>query len=141
MYVFNPKKKKGNFFSLGGIGALVFDQKAHDIMLTVFDMAGEILPINVSGENLYILNVLECVNMLDEKNTVWDYYPDGGRGRILKYSFFKNRLSESSLFKIPQTSKAEILTYSGVKDCEDEFYSLYHNNNLTGLIFEELQHF
>ncbi len=138
MYVFNSKKKKGNFYSLGGIGALAFDEKVLDIMQTIFEMAGEILPVNVGKEVLYILNVLECVNALDDSNTKFSIYPDGTRGRILSYSFHADRISESCLYKIPETSKVDVLTYSGIKDPEDEFYSLYFEHKLKGLIFEEI---
>lgn len=138
MYIFNPKKKKGNFFSLGGIGALVFDKTALDAMLTLFEMAGEILPLRLDNEILYALNILECTNALDQEHTKWSYYNNGARGRILNYAFHKNRLTESSIFKIPETSKAEILTYAGIKDANDEFYHLYTKHNLQGLVFEEI---
>jgi len=109
-----------------------------DIMLSVFEMAGEILPIKLNGDTLYILNVLECVNMLDDKKTKWDYYENGDKGRILNYSFYINRFPESSILKIPETSKVDVLTYSEVKDSQDEFYYLYKHHNLTGLVFEEV---
>lgn len=31
-YVFNPKRKEGNFYSLGGLGAFACDAKAADIL-------------------------------------------------------------------------------------------------------------
>ncbi|MDO3628861.1 hypothetical protein [Mucilaginibacter sp. BT774] len=136
-YVYNLKEKKGNFFEING-GALAFDQQVYDSELfTLLEMAGEILPVNVGGERLYALNVLECINCLDQENSKFDYYDDGTKGRILKYAFHR-RLTESSIFKIPETSRGEILTYSGVKDAEDEFYSLYKQLKFTGLKFEEL---
>jgi len=138
MYILNPKKEKGDFYSLGGIGTLIFDEKTLDIMLTVFEMAGEILPVKLESQTLYALNILECTNALDEKNTKWDLYENGDRGRILNYSFHKNRFPESSLFKIPETSKTEIFTFSGMKDSADEFYSLYIQHDLKGLIFEDI---
>ncbi len=138
MFVFNPQKKQGNFYTLGGIGALVFDEQALDAMLTIFEMAGEILPINVEGASLYILNVLDCVNCLDKDKSIWDYYEDGSRGRILSYSFYKDRMTEGSIFKIPETCKTEVLIYSDIKNKEEEFIPLYEKHKLTGLIFEEI---
>jgi len=138
-YVFNPKKKKCNFYT-GISGALVFDQEIYDSdLINLFEMAGEILPIKLeSGEILYALNVLECVNMLNQNETIYDIYDDGQKGRILKYSFYENCLSESSIFKIPETSKTEILTYSNVKNPDDEFYTAYKDSGFTGLVFELL---
>lgn len=138
-YVDNPKKKEGNFYYVTS-GALAFDEKVYNSELyTLFEMAGEILPIKLeTGKQLYVLNVLECVNAFNSKLAEYAYYPDGTKGRILKYAFHKNRLSESSIFKIPETSKAEILTYEGLKDSDDEFKPLYEKLGFTGLQFEEL---
>jgi hypothetical protein len=138
MYIFNPKKKAGNFYSLGGAGALVFDEKVLDAMRSIFEMAGEILPLNLNGNILYCLNVLECINNLDQTKTIYDKYEDGTNGRILKYVFHINRFPESSIFKIPESSKTEVLTYSGLKDSDDEFVGLYLKNEFTGLVFEEI---
>jgi len=138
MFVFNPAKKKGNFFTLGGIGALVFDEKVLDKMLTIFEMAGEILPLKVNDMTLYALNVLSCVNSIDKDKSTWNYYDDGTRGRLIKYSFHTDRITESSIFKIPETCKGEILTSYGINDKEDEFLTLYKKHGFTGLTFEEL---
>jgi hypothetical protein len=138
MYVFNPKKKKGNFYSLGGVGALVFDEQTLEIMRTVFEMSGEILPLNLDGSEIYALNVLECVNALDQKNTKWEYYDNGEKRKILNHFFHRSRITESSIFKIPETSKTQVLTYSEIKDPMDEFFSLYMKYNLRGLQFEEI---
>jgi len=138
MYIFNSKKKKGNFYSLGGIGALVFDDNVLNVMRTFFEMAGEILPVFLNGTELYILNVLECVNALDEKKTIWNYYENQTRDGILKYAFHNKRFTESSIFKIPETSKTEILTYSGFKDPIEEFYSLYIQYAFEGLLFDQI---
>ncbi|MDB5123563.1 MAG: hypothetical protein JWP94_1692 [Mucilaginibacter sp.] len=138
-YIFNPKERKGNFYT-GVNGALIFDQEVYDSDLSIlFEMAGEILPIKLeNGEILYALNVLECVNMLNQKETTYDIYDSGKRGRILNYSFHPDRLSESSIFKIPETSRVEILTYTDVKYPDDEFYTVYKESGFTGLVFEEI---
>jgi hypothetical protein len=139
-YIFNPKIKEKNFYTTMLSGILVFDGHALEICRTIFEMCGEILPIELeNGKRLYMLNVLDCVSGLNYETSEWDYYDDGTKGRILKYGFHPNRVKvESSIFKIPETCKVDIFTYSGVKDKEDEFYGLYKENNLTGLIFEEL---
>jgi hypothetical protein len=138
-YVNNPKTKPNNFYSTSG-GCLVFDEKTLELCRTVFEMSGEIIPIEIErSEDLYILNVLECMNGLNYGETKWDYYSDGTKGRILKYAFHKERvMNESTIFKIPETSKTDIFCFADVKDREDEFYYIYHDNNLTGLIFEEI---
>jgi hypothetical protein len=137
-YVFDPKTKPKNFYC-GVNGALVFNQQVYDSeLLMLFEMAGEIIPLTMeTGETIYALNVLECINIIDNDKTIWDIYDDGTKGRILQYSFHHG-VSESSLFKIPETSRIDVLTYSGVKDSSDEFYSLYKKSGFTGLEFKEI---
>lgn len=139
-YVYNPKIKAKSFFHTNG-GTLVFDEKTLELCRTVFEMSGEIIPIQIErGSELYILNVLECMNGLDYDRTKWDYYSDGSKGRILEYSFHKDRVvNESTIFKIPETSKTDIFCFADTKDKQDEFYHIYHDNNLTGLTFEEIK--
>ena len=138
-YVFNTQNIVGDFFSLGSSGALVFNEKVfYSDLYSLLEMSGQILKIKLNGFNLYVLNVLECINLLNNKKTKRDLYEDGSQGRILEYYFFKNRFTESSLFKIPETRKGEILTYSEIKDSEDEFMFLYKKLGFKGLVFEEL---
>jgi hypothetical protein len=140
MYISNPAKKNKNFYTNLTSGILIFDEHSLEICRTVFEMAGEILPINVErGPDLYLLNVLECMNGLNYETTQWDYYNDGTRGRILKYGFHPERvLNESSIFKIPEQISTSIFCYADIKNPDDEFYHIYHKYKLTGLIFEEL---
>ncbi|HWK05710.1 MAG TPA: hypothetical protein VNS58_18850 [Puia sp.] len=139
-YIFNPLRKKANFFILASnSGALVMDELAMYELSSYFGLAGELLPIILEdGTKLYILNVVEVANSLNKEKTEFDYYDDGTRGRILKPIFHDNRFPESSIFKIPETVKTTVLTYSGVKDPNDEFITAYKQSGLTGLIFNEL---
>jgi hypothetical protein len=121
---------------------LVLNEKVLDICQTLFEIAGEILPLKVErGEKLFLLNILDCRNALDYDKTVWDYYSNGRKGRILNAAFHVNRIGNvSTLFKIPETCETSIYCYidDRDKDKDDQFYHLYHKYNLTGLIFEEL---
>jgi len=138
-YIFNPKSNRCNFFSLGSFGAFAFDQAVYDSdLFTCLEMAGEIIPIKLPELDLYIMNVRVCVNALNDGASSWIYYPNGGRSRVKDYVFHADRITESSLFKIPETSKGEILTYTGVKHEDDEFKSLYEKLGFTGLTFTEL---
>ena len=138
-YPYDTSKKAGNFYSLGGVGAFAFDSKVYESeIFSLLEMAGEILPIDAGGEVLYVLNVLECVNMLDHQSSKWHLYDDGSKGRILEYRFHENCITESSIFKIPETCKGEILTYCNVKSKYDEFRYLYDELKFSGLTFEKL---
>jgi len=139
VYIENPKIKAKNFYGFF-LGTLVFDSKALEIFQTIFEMCGEILPLQVErGPKLFLLNILDCRNGLDYDTTKWAYYEDGSKGRIIKFGFHPERvINESSIFKIPEVAKTRIFTHSGKKNEEDEFYTLYHKHNLTGLTFEEV---
>ncbi|MDR0573557.1 MAG: hypothetical protein LBG96_05920 [Tannerella sp.] len=140
MYNSTPAKKSKDFYTMFTSGVLIFNESTLEICRTVFEMAGEILPVKVErGPDLYLLNVLECMNGLNYDTTVWDYYNDGTKGRILKFGFHPERvLNEASIFKIPEVISTIIFCYADVKNPDDEFYHIYHKHKLTGLIFEEV---
>jgi hypothetical protein len=130
VYTYNPRTKPKNFYALIS-GILVFDEKVLDVCQTVFEMAGEILPLKLerSEQKLYILNILQCMNGLDYNKTVWDYYDDGTKGRILNYKFHEWRImNESTLLKIPESS-VNIFCFTNDRNEDDQFYYLYHTEN------------
>ncbi len=139
-YIDNPLAKKGDFASFLTSGAFACNEKAVDKFLSFWQICGELLPIQLEGAlNMFILNVTDCINVLDQNQSKFDFYEDGTRSnRILKYAFHKNRFHESSIFKIPETAKSQILTYTGIKDPDEEFYYAYKKSGLTGLSFEEI---
>ncbi|MBN68826.1 MAG: hypothetical protein CME32_06030 [Gimesia sp.] len=137
-YVQNPKLVRGNFFYLCP-GLLGFDHSVYEQMDDLFETAGQILPIDLEGETLYGLNVLECPNALDQDRSEWKYsLHSGKRLRLRDYVFHPDRFFESSLFKIPETSRSEILSFSDLKDQDDEFKYRYEQSGFTGLAFEEI---
>lgn len=132
-------KEKGDFYSFENGSCLVFNESVYESdLLSILEMSGEIFPINVEGQILYLLNILAYVNMLLSKKTQWNYNQDRSRKSIRRYVFGAHRVDEFSVFKIPETSSFEVLAYSGVKDPEDEFKWLYERLGFTGLVFEEL---
>jgi hypothetical protein len=139
-YIDNPLKKQGDFYSLINTAAFVCNQNAINKLGRFWDLGAELLPIYLEdGTELFIVNIIDCVNALATNDTEYDYYEDGTRSnRILKYSFHENRFHESSIFKIPETANIQILTYTGLKSLEDEFYTAYQQSALAGLIFEEI---
>ena len=70
VYVQNPQKVAGNFFHLCS-GGLVVDAVALEKLQTILEMAGEILPLSCQDGPYYLLNVLECVNCLDDASSKW----------------------------------------------------------------------
>jgi hypothetical protein len=138
VYVLQPKLKKGNFFNLCP-GALVLDAHAAEVLRGLLEMSGELLPLRHKDEQLTVLNVVGCFNVLDESKTTWVYGKStGAKIRIERYAFHASRLTETPLFKIPETCKSDILTVEGLKDSDDEFKGRVERLGLKGLAFEEL---
>ncbi len=136
VYVLYPKKALGNFFRISA-GAFAFDSAADEMIRGVCEMAGELLPLPYKGETYFVLNVLECIDCLDGDSSKWTLTAGGDRIGVAKYMFYKNRFSESSIFKIPETARGELLTVSG-RDEDVEFKSIVERAGLKGILFEKV---
>ena len=138
VYVHSPNLKVPDFFNLAP-GCLAFNQKTCEILRDYLEMSGEILSLTLNKDKLCVLNVLEVVNCLDDNQAKWEIGKrTGAKIRIEKYEFFPERFSESTLFKIPETCRGEILTVEGLKDSEGEFKHAVETNKLKGILFEEI---
>lgn len=138
LFVLHPKLKKGDFFHLCP-GTLVLNEGAIEILLEYLEMSGELLPVRCEGEEYTVINVTECINVLNRAETDWVYGSSTGkRIRIRNYAFYADRLTETPLFKIPETARGEILTATGLKDQEDEFKFNVESRGLKGLLFEKI---
>jgi hypothetical protein len=138
VYISNPKHQAGNFSHLCS-GGIVCDSVATGELRDVLEMAGELLPFTHQESPFFLLNVLACVNCLDDEKTKWvTGKTTGAKIRIQEYHFHRERLSESTLFKIPETASGEILCVEGLKDPGDEFKARVEAGNLTGIQFEKI---
>ena len=138
VYVQNPKLEPGDFCNFAP-GALVARPSGLEVVQDLFERAGELVPLALGQERLTLLNVVECVNCLDEGASTLRYgYPGRTPIGVEQYEFHVDRLSESTLFKIPQTSRAEVLTVEGLKDAHDEFKPVVERAGLRGLEFDLL---
>ena len=139
VYVLHPKLKRGDFLSFGSwAGTIIVTPSVRDQLADLLEMSCECLPLRFGNEELYLVNVTECINALDEANSKRDIYPDGSPGRILEFAFHARRFTETPLFKSPETCKGDILTVEGMKDADDEFKGRVERLGLTGLVFDKL---
>ena len=121
VYSHNPTKDAGDFWHFGS-GTLVATPECTEVVRDHFEMAGELLPLSYQGLNFTLLNVLECPDCLDSEKCEWVFGKTSGRPiRINRYAFYRNRLSESTIFKIPFSVRGMIFTVEGMKDPDDEF--------------------
>jgi len=137
------KSKIGNFYHLNDT-ALVFDKNTDIAMGDFIEYAGLIHPLKVEGiGELGLLNVCEDCNPIDKNNSEWIINSWQETLALNKLKFHEQRVSSmSSLFKIPELGYRPILTYSdastkGIPQRHD-FYKFYHDNNMTGLVFQEI---
>ena len=138
VYILHPKLKRGNFFGLAP-GMVVADSVAVTAVGSFLEQSGELLPLPYKAETFHALNVTECIDSLDEDRTEWVYGKTTGAPiRIKQFAFRANRLTETPLFKIPETCRTEIYTCEGLRDPEDEFKYMVDTLGLTGLLFQEV---
>ena len=145
-HIFNSVDERADFYHIASACFAFSENVFKNIEIrTSLEYAGEILPIKLeTGESLYILNVTSCVDALDihksEYSLYWDVEKNAqAKGAVTKYVFHKDRLSSSSIFKIPDLVKAKIFVTKGWPGliCES-FIDVYNQQKFTGLIFEEV---
>lgn len=146
----DPHKPRGDFMALGESRNLVIS-RSHPLA-DFFDLAGEALPLKVTGgagdlpDDLVVLNVKECLNVLNVKTSVFTPTGHAEQLAVTKYVFY-DRWSESTLFTDFRTRLSEVLCREitrqyeypeGHMDDGNEFKAAYEFHKATGLNFELL---
>ena len=138
VYIDKPRLPRPDFFSYDS-KVLVCNERAIELAGEPMEMAGELLPIEVEREKikLYMLNVTECINVLDYEASDWEELLPGTK-LLDKPAFLPDRFGEhTSLFKIPEGSGLKIYCLERSGDVYDgEFKALVEHHRLTGLEFE-----
>ena len=126
----DSKKPNGNFIDIDP-GVLICDAFAYSRIREAVSGEIEILPIQVDNLEMYVINVVNVVDCLDEDKSHVEYFSDGGVSGIKQYVFKTDLLADVMLFKIPQSSRTEIYA-------SDNFRELVLGANLTGLVFQNV---
>jgi hypothetical protein len=138
VYVLMPKLKKGDFYQFNP-STLITSERATEALRSHLEAAGELLPLVHEGEQFTVLNVTQCINCLDTAKTDWYLVPDTGQKiRPKRYVFHSGRFIESTLFKIPETARAEIFVLEGLHPPEEEFRAIVERQKLQGIKFVEV---
>lgn len=132
------EERKGGDFAYYHPAVLLAAPNAAMKVRHFFERAGELLPLWFDGDQYTLLNVTECVNALNDEKTDWLRAPDGSKVEIRRHSFNPSKLSDSSLFKIPETCRGSVLTWEKDASPESEFKAFVEVNGLTGLLFDLL---
>jgi hypothetical protein len=132
VYIDAPRLERPDFWHLVGAAVLVMDIKVMDLLEPHLSMAGELLPVIVSGstETLYALNILRDIDCLDPAH----YVPCE---LSLRPYFLEHRLPESGLFKLPQTDATQMFLLERSDDA-DSFRRRVEQNKLRGIEFQRV---
>jgi hypothetical protein len=136
LYVKEPLMPRGDFVGLQGFDPIVVRDSVYQKYLRSLDYCCELLPLKFEGEQMWVINVLKCVNALDPANCTWTSVPR--KSTIRKYAFFDYRLPQYPLFKIPETMINQVLLAHGVVHEEYDLKNVCERHGLTGLKFVEL---
>ena len=115
-----------------GEDALVFRDRAYQIVAEILSDAGEFLPLDlVDGtDRLWLFNACSVVDALDEESSELVRFPSSGRiMKIQKHVFHADRIAGQIAFRIPQV-RTLFLTDPAVSAIQDAA--------LTGTRFELL---
>ncbi|MBE7384901.1 MAG: hypothetical protein F6J95_026240 [Leptolyngbya sp. SIO1E4] len=113
-------------------GILICDSFALENLGEALESEVEVLSIeNVDKIDMYILNVVNLIDCLDEDNSEIEYFSSGRIMNIQSYSFFTENLNDTMLFKIPQFSRTEIFS---TDSCRNQVL----RSSLTGLTFAQV---
>ncbi|EAZ92074.1 imm11 family protein [Crocosphaera chwakensis] len=123
-------KPVGDFIGLDS-GLLFCDSYALIKLKPYIIKEVEIIPTNVDGLDLNILNITNLIDCLDKEKSVIEYFDEIEQGimDVEKYVFKEELLENVTHFKLPQLTRSSIFG-------TDKFYSKVKEYGLTGLKFE-----
>ena len=138
VYVERPKRPAGDFYNPNN-SVLIASPRATEVLRSHFNFAGELLPLPYKDQIFTVLNVTQCVDVLDpERSEFATSATPGIRGNLLRPAFHADRFPETSLFKIPDNFGLEIYVLEGANDFDMEFREAIESAGLKGLLFEEI---
>lgn len=117
-------------FILGELG-IVWDKKAMDVLSPLVSESIEALPIICGDEEFYLINVIKVLNCLDHSKSEFTRFSTGNIKRIDRYIFKEDCLENQHIFRLSETNYSK--TY-----VSDAFKSIVEENQLVGLIFNEI---
>jgi len=113
-------------------GVPVFSLRAINALKGPLRENGEILPLSCSEGEYYAFNVTTFIDALDESTSEVERFESSGRiMQINKYVFLGDRLSDATIFRIPQFPRAEVYV-------TDQFCKMVMDNGLVGFKFVKI---
>lgn len=117
------------------VGCFIVDKKAKTLLEKSFP--GKIQFLDVidedNKEELYLTNILECIDAIDYEKSVLKIYLNKYIGGVEEYVFREDAL-DNPIFKLKLNN---VIMPSGTYT-NDDFRNTFNDLDLTGIIFEEL---
>ena len=142
--IYDPQRDRGDFTGLGP-GAIVVTNPIPGRLETMYEIAGELLPVGDNLPELSILNVTDCSDCIDYDQSEWIRGKKSGSAiRATSLVFKQSLIPESRIFKVacqpgyPQYVKTTLFTHTGMGDEEDDFKYQVESLGLRGLKFEHV---
>jgi hypothetical protein len=137
VFILYPKHRAGAFYN-SNPSNLIATPQAVELLYSHFSFSGELLPLPYKGQTFTLLNVTQCIDVLDHDRTEFRIAPSGLAVGIERFAFHANRFVETSLFKIPEFKGGEIFVLEGANDFHLEFREAVSAYGLEGLRFTEI---
>jgi hypothetical protein len=135
-YFVDPRKELGDFnhflATVPVVGGRLLED---DDIMSIIDMSGESLSIQIGGTKFFLWNITECINALSVERSTYQY-PATRSGRLMTPCLKTTRFGVSSVFKIPETRSVACYCFSDGRPLD--FYRIYHERGYTGLKFSEI---
>jgi hypothetical protein len=132
-----PKHRRGNFFNQRDTYMIV-DARAAEALRSIFEEAGELLPLPHKGDMYYVVNVTTVADCIDAEKTHYRTLPSGFHYQITRYEFSPDRLPSTAIFKAPGLASTQIFAIEGRGDPDNEFRAIVEREKLEGLYFNEI---
>ena len=114
-----------------GTHALVFRRHALYDLEAILLSYGELLPVDCAEAELFILNVTNVQNALDEKTSGILRFSDGRVMRIARYAFRPDVISGVDIFKIPNLRVSPTFV-------SERFVERFKSAGLRGVVFKKI---
>jgi hypothetical protein len=111
-----------------GIFGLAMNEKAHSILQPLIADQAIFLKLNTEVGLYYELDI-QKVNCLDVAKSIVKRFSSGGIMRVVKYSFYWEKIANLHIFCIPEVGRWNPVFVS------NQFMEMVEVNNLTGLTF------
>jgi len=114
-----------------GSHALIFKTPAIQVLGQLLNEHGELLPLICDETELYIYNVTEVLDALDETRSTVVRFSTGRIMTIERYSFRKDIIDDRHIFKLPNLRASPIFV-------SHDFVQLWELAGLRGLQFNKV---